>query len=112
MSSIIPLGAGAWFFIGVYLLSLILVGFIARRARLENTLLDFYLAGPGFGASAFTVLVPADLTRAMIRVAFEESKIAAGVDIAPLFSAFAAKGRPWELPQLPRRTNHTKSDRR
>ncbi|MCG8378266.1 MAG: sodium:solute symporter family protein [Proteobacteria bacterium] len=39
----------AWIFIGVYLGSLILIGFIGYKARQENTLKDFYLAGNGFG---------------------------------------------------------------
>lgn len=39
----------AWIFISTYLCSLILVGFIGYRARRENTLKDFYLAGNGFG---------------------------------------------------------------
>ncbi len=48
-----PLGAGAWSFIGVYLLSLIALGWFARRKSEADTLKDFYLAGPGFG---FTIL--------------------------------------------------------
>lgn len=40
---------GAWIFISIYLGSLILVGFLGYRARQENTLKDFYLAGNGFG---------------------------------------------------------------
>lgn len=39
----------AWIFISTYLCSLILVGFLGYRARQENTLKDFYLAGNGFG---------------------------------------------------------------
>jgi SSS family transporter len=39
----------AWIFISIYLGSLILVGFLGYRARQENTLKDFYLAGSGFG---------------------------------------------------------------
>jgi len=39
----------AWIFISIYLGSLILVGFLSYRARQENTLKDFYLAGNGFG---------------------------------------------------------------
>lgn len=39
----------AWLFISAYLGSLILVGFIGYRARKEDTLKDFYLAGSGFG---------------------------------------------------------------
>ena len=39
----------AWLFISVYLSSLILIGFLGYRARQENTLKDFYLAGNGFG---------------------------------------------------------------
>ena len=39
----------AWVFISTYLCSLIFVGFLGYRARQENTLKDFYLAGNGFG---------------------------------------------------------------
>lgn len=46
---LLPLGLGAWVFIGVYLLSLIVVGWVAFRARQAATLQDFYLAGRGFG---------------------------------------------------------------
>lgn len=49
-----PFGPGAWLFISVYLSSLLLIGWISYRARQENTLRDFYLAGSGFG---FLVLV-------------------------------------------------------
>jgi SSS family solute:Na+ symporter len=49
VNDLIPLGPGAWTFIGVYLLSLIVVGWIAYRARQAATLQDFYLAGRGFG---------------------------------------------------------------
>ncbi len=49
MSSFQAFGPGAWLFIGTYLLSLILVGVVAFRARKENTLSDFYLAGNSFG---------------------------------------------------------------
>lgn len=49
MSELIPFGAGAWLFIGLYLLSLIGVGLLGKRARRENSLSDFYLAGHGFG---------------------------------------------------------------
>ncbi len=54
MNSALPFGPGAWIFISVYLLSLILVGWWGYRARRENTMHDFYLAGSGFG---FVVLV-------------------------------------------------------
>ena len=49
MDELLPLSLSAWIFIGVYLLSLIAIGFIAKQAREENTLRDFYLAGHGFG---------------------------------------------------------------
>ena len=51
MNNLVPLGTGAWIFIGVYLLSLIGIGFLGLRARRENTMADFYLAGQGFGFS-------------------------------------------------------------
>jgi len=50
----IPLGPAELGFIGVYLLSLIGIGYWGMRARTENSLKDFYLAGSGVG---FLVLV-------------------------------------------------------
>ncbi len=54
MNNLLPFGPGAWTFITVYLLSLLFIGWFGYRARRENTLSDFYLAGTGFG---FVVLV-------------------------------------------------------
>ena len=51
MNTLVPLGTGAWLFIGIYLFSLIGIGYVGLRARRENTMSDFYLAGPGFGFS-------------------------------------------------------------
>ena len=39
----------AFIFISIYLSTLIIIGFFSYRARRENTLKDFYLAGNGFG---------------------------------------------------------------
>tara|TARA_B100000953_G_scaffold80903_1_gene65928 strand:+ start:13810 stop:15291 length:1482 start_codon:yes stop_codon:yes gene_type:complete len=39
----------ALIFIGIYLSTLIIIGFFGYHARQENTLKDFYLAGNGFG---------------------------------------------------------------
>ena len=50
----IPLGPAELGFIAVYLLSLIGIGYWGMRARTENSLKDFYLAGSGVG---FMVLV-------------------------------------------------------
>jgi len=49
MDVLLPFGTGAWIFISIYLVSLIGIGWLGKRARLENSLADFYLAGPGFG---------------------------------------------------------------
>lgn len=49
MTGLLPFGPGAWLLIVVYLLSLLLIGWIGYRARRENTLRDFYLAGSSFG---------------------------------------------------------------
>ncbi len=49
MNSFQSFGLDAWIFISLYLGSLILVGFVGYKARKENTLKDFYLAGNGFG---------------------------------------------------------------
>jgi SSS family solute:Na+ symporter len=49
MSDVLPFGVGAWIFVGLYLCSLLLIGWIGYNARREDTLRDFYLAGRGFG---------------------------------------------------------------
>lgn len=46
---LIPFGPGAQLFIVLYLLSLIVIGAVAFRARRDDSLRDFYLAGPGIG---------------------------------------------------------------
>lgn len=50
----IPLGPAELSFITIYLFSLIGIGYCGMRARRENSLKDFYLAGSGVG---FLVLV-------------------------------------------------------
>ena len=54
MFELLPFGAGAWTVIFLYIGSLLLFGWYGYRSRTENTLNDFYLAGPGFG---FVVLL-------------------------------------------------------
>jgi SSS family solute:Na+ symporter len=54
MLDLLPFGPGAWLFVGAYLGSLLVLGWAGYRARREDTLEDFYLAGRGFG---FAVLV-------------------------------------------------------
>ncbi|MEE9159498.1 MAG: hypothetical protein V3U60_14070, partial [Gammaproteobacteria bacterium] len=49
MSELLPFDLGAWIFIWVYLLSLLIIGWAGYRARREETLKDFFLAGSGFG---------------------------------------------------------------
>ena len=49
MNNLAPLGTGSWLFIGCYLCSLLLIGWLAKKARTENSMQDFYLAGSGFG---------------------------------------------------------------
>ena len=49
MFDVLPFGVGAWFFVAVYLCSLLLIGWVGYNARREDTLQDFYLAGRGFG---------------------------------------------------------------
>jgi len=49
MNDLLPFDTGAWIFISIYLGSLILIGWFGYRARRENTLSDFYLAGSSFG---------------------------------------------------------------
>ena len=41
MNNLLPLGYGAWAFISVYLLSLLVIGWFAKKSRKENTLSDF-----------------------------------------------------------------------
>jgi len=45
------LGSGGIAFLGFYILSLILIGYLGHRAKKENSLSDFYLAGRGMGLS-------------------------------------------------------------
>jgi solute:Na+ symporter, SSS family len=49
MNDLAPLSIGAWVFVSCYLGSLLIIGWVAKRARTENTMQDFYLAGSGFG---------------------------------------------------------------
>ena len=49
MNSLQTFDVYAWTFVSIYLGSLIIVGFVGFKARKENTLKDFYLAGSGFG---------------------------------------------------------------
>ena len=53
-SDLIPFNGYELAFIGIYLTSLIGIGWLGLRARRENSLRDFYLAGPGIG---FVVLL-------------------------------------------------------
>lgn len=46
----LPLGAGALAFVLLYLAFMIVLGVVAKRARRENSLSDFYLAGRSLGA--------------------------------------------------------------
>ena len=45
----VPLGPGALAFIGLYLVAMLVVGYIAKRAQRDESLGDFYLAGGGLG---------------------------------------------------------------
>ncbi|MEM1264136.1 MAG: sodium:solute symporter family protein [Pseudomonadota bacterium] len=49
MTELLPFGPGALAFVGVYLLSLLAIGYAGRQARRDDSLSDFYLAGSGFG---------------------------------------------------------------
>ena len=53
-SELVPFDAWALAFIGLYLSSLVVIGWIGYRARREHSMRDFYLAGPGIG---FVVLL-------------------------------------------------------
>ena len=49
MDNLPSLGIGGLLFIALYLVSLLVLGFIAKKSLKEDTLADFYLAGKGFG---------------------------------------------------------------
>jgi SSS family solute:Na+ symporter len=49
MDNLLPFGPGAWVFMATYLASMLVVGWFGYRARQENSLADFYVAGKGFG---------------------------------------------------------------
>ena len=48
MNNLLPFGFGAWLFFFCYLCSLLLLGWLGRKARKEDSMQDFYLAGRGF----------------------------------------------------------------
>ncbi|MCA9211617.1 MAG: sodium:solute symporter family protein [Planctomycetales bacterium] len=54
MNQLVPFGPGAKVFIGIYLLSLFVIGAFGYRARKKHSMRDFYLAGNGIG---FVVLL-------------------------------------------------------
>ena len=45
----IPFGTGGLVFIGLYLLSLVWIGWLGRQAREENSMRDHFLGGKGVG---------------------------------------------------------------
>jgi len=45
----VPLGPGGLAFIGLYLVSMLVIGYIAKRAQRDESLSDFYLAGRSLG---------------------------------------------------------------
>ena len=49
MTEILPFGPAALSVIFIYILSLIGIGWVGYRAREDNSMKDFYLAGRGFG---------------------------------------------------------------
>lgn len=51
-NKLLPFGPGGLTVIGVYLLGLLVIGWIGQRARKENSLRDFYLGGSGIGTMA------------------------------------------------------------
>ncbi len=66
------------------------------------------LAGGGDeGRSAFTILIPANLTRKMIRYAFEEKRLPAGIDIYPFLDSLFDDQRVYSLPAHERTEDHT-----
>ncbi len=60
------------------------------------------LAGPGDTGASFTILVPADLTRKMIQLAFNERRIPGGVDMDPFLESFIDKRRVFKIPSIER----------
>lgn len=66
------------------------------------------LAGAGDTASSnFTVLIPADLTRQMIRIAFAEQKIPGGVDLYSFLDLLIDRDRIYRVPTLERMTQRS-----
>ena len=62
MNNFQALDQTAFTFISIYLSTLIIIGFFGYRARQENTLKDFYLAGNGFGlAVIFLTFMPRNI---------------------------------------------------
>lgn len=66
------------------------------------------LAGSGdTSVSAFSVLIPADLTHQMIRIAFEDRKIPGGVDIAPFYGQLIDDSGVYHIPEMERSPSST-----
>jgi len=65
------------------------------------------LAGPGDTGASFTILVPADLTRKMIRIAFNERRIPGGVDIDPFLESLIDEHRVFKIPSIERSKNNS-----
>ena len=66
------------------------------------------LGGSGdTSVSAYSVLIPADLTHQMIRIAFEERKIPGGVDITPFFDLLMDDAGIYRIPEMERSATAT-----
>ena len=54
MSDLLPFGLGAWVFFGCYLASLLLLGFLGRKARKEDSMQDFTLPEEGLALRSYS----------------------------------------------------------
>ena len=89
------LGTGGLIFMGLYLLSLIIIGWLGRKAQKENTLADFYLAGRGLGVFVLFLTLYATQYSGNTLVGFAGRAYRDGYDALVLITFLSAAVGAW-----------------
>ena len=89
------LGTGGLMFMGLYLLSLIIIGWLGRKAQKENTLADFYLAGRGLGVFVLFLTLYATQYSGNTLVGFAGRAYRDGYDALVLITFLSAAVGAW-----------------
>lgn len=80
---------------GLYLLSLIIIGWLGRKAQKENTLADFYLAGRGLGVFVLFLTLYATQYSGNTLVGFAGRAYRDGYDALVLITFLSAAVGAW-----------------